>query len=182
MLIWCLRKDSINVTSISRGCVGWERADNSVLITTEDLFIWRLSGSQARLVPCSWAQIYSMARGNGWTRRQWVNSVWSGVQFTQASLSLVESGQHNWGIHHESRLEWVLRMKWQRTLELFVFGSIAVFCANFPAKYVHFLSDCTITQVLNRQQVDLLMLNMMGWPTFSNFATKHATTWLPLAQ
>lgn len=86
MPIWCLHKDSINVTSILRDCVGGEVATTSVLIWTEGLFISGLSGSWALLSLCSGAEIYSMARG------RWVISATMGelclnrVDFTQGLI------------------------------------------------------------------------------------------------
>lgn len=128
------------------------------------LKVKRVSGSA-----CSVLLSADLQHGSG----QWVNSS------TMGELCLIGGSVHTglivtggvWAaqLRHSpwaAAWVWVLRMKWQRTLELFVFGSIAVFCTNFPAKYVHFLSESTIAQVLNRQQVDLLMLNMMGWPAF----------------
>lgn len=135
MPIWCLHKDSINVTSILRDCVGGEAATTSVLIWTEGLFISGLSGSRALLSLCSGAEIYSMARGavgdpgnNGWTLFE------QGRLHTRPHCRSLRLGNTTDAFIAVLQLE-CERLGWSGGSHFFVFGSmkdIVVFLCNFP--------------------------------------------------
>lgn len=160
-LIRYSRKDSINVTSILRDCVGGGVATTSALMSTEGLFIEGLSGSRTLLALCSGAEIYSMAQGRRVISPTMGELCLNRVDFTQGLIV--------------ARCVWATQLRhssWCRSSSVSAFDEVAVhtqtflclarrqtlwsFCATSPLWYVLFEGNSTV-------QPDLLQ-NRKRWP------------------